>query len=153
MSVLLDETFQAPILLPVRRPPDSERLYELVGQNLVRRRREAKVSQTKLGRLCGLTRGSIANIELGNQRLTLHTLATLAQALDIDMRSLLPARDELLQRGAGTAEPVITSRVERAAGESRNKVASFIATPRPEVAGDVGKHREEGQTASRSRGR
>ncbi|MCZ7537658.1 MAG: helix-turn-helix domain-containing protein [Acidimicrobiia bacterium] len=115
----------------MRRPPDSEKLYELVGKNVGRRRREAKLSQTKLAKLCGLTRGSIANIELGNQRPTLLTLSTLAEALDVDMRSLLPARDELLQRDAGSAESAMSSRVEKGC---RGKAEARLppSSPRPD---------------------
>lgn len=125
------------IFYPMRRRPDSERLYELVGQKVERRRREAKLSQTQLAQRCGLARGSIANIERGNQRATLHTLWALADALKVDMRSLVPSPDEFLMTEAGTTKPVITGRLEKAAGESRSQVASFIASSRAEVSPNV----------------
>ena len=121
----------------MRQIPDSETLYELVGQNLARKRSEAKLTQTQLANLCGLTRGSIANIESGNQRPTLHTLWALADALKVDMRSLVPSSDEFLTRKADTTKSIITGRLEKAAGESRNQVASFIASSRAKVSPNV----------------
>lgn len=110
----------------MRRIPDSERLYQLVGQNLARRRHEAKLSQTQLADRCGLTRGSIANIESGNQRPTLHTLWSLADALQVDMRSFFPSPDEFRMSEASATRPKITGRLAVAAGESRNQITSFI---------------------------
>ena len=121
----------------MRRRPESERLYEIVGQKVERRRREAKLTQAQLAGLCGLARGSIANIESGNQRPTIHTLWDLAEALEVDMRSLLPSPEEFLPDVGGTAKPVITGRLQKVAGESRNQIASFIANSRAEVMPDV----------------
>ncbi len=73
----------------MRRPPESEEIYERVGRNVAGRRREIGLSQTELAKRCGLTRGSIANIESGRQRPTLHTLSDIAGALEVDMLSLL----------------------------------------------------------------
>ena len=121
----------------MRRLPDSERLYLLVGRKVERQRHEAKLSQTQLAQRCGLARGSIANIESGNQRPTLHTLWSLANALSIEMRLLLPSRDELLRNDKGIASSQITERQKKAAGESQNQVASFIASSREEVSSNV----------------
>ena len=121
----------------MRRIPDSERIYELVGQKVERQRREAKLSQTQLAHRCGFARGSIANIESGRQRPTLHTLWSLADALSVDMRSLLPSPDEFLTSVVGNAAPKIIGRLKKAAGESQSQVASFIASSREEVSSDV----------------
>lgn len=127
----------------MRRRPDSERLYELVGQNVARRRQEARFSQTRLAQQCGLARGSIANIESGNQRPTLHTLCSIADALRVDMRSLLPSPNEIQMNDAGAANPKITGRLKKAAGESQKQVASFIANSREKVSLNVNKVREK----------
>lgn len=58
------------------------------------KRREAGLSQTELAECCDLARGSIVNIENGKQRATLHTLSNIADALKVDMRSLLPSSEE-----------------------------------------------------------
>ena len=83
------------ILAAMRRPPGSEKLYKLVGKRVGQHRKARGLSQTELANRCGLTRGSIANIELGNQRPTLHTLFTVAEALAVEPPVLLPAREEL----------------------------------------------------------
>ena len=121
----------------MRRRPDSERLYELIGQKVERQRREERLSQTQLAQRCGFARGSIANIESGKQRPTLHTLWSLANALRIDMRSLLPSPDEFQMSEASDANPKITGRLKKAAGESQDQVASFIASSREEVSSNV----------------
>ena len=117
----------------MRRRPESERLYELIGQKLERQRREARLTQTQLAQRCGLARGSIANIESGNQHPTLHTLWSIADALNIDIPALVPTRDEFSRSNANTVKPTITSRLEKVAGESRKKVISFITSSRKEV--------------------
>lgn len=121
----------------MRRRPDSERLYELVGEKVERQRHKAGLSQTQLAQRCGLARGSIANIESGNQRPTLHTLWALADALEVDVRLLIPSPQEFLTSEAGTTKPVIAGRLEKAAGGSRTQVASFIASSRAEVSPNV----------------
>lgn len=121
----------------MRRRPESERLYELVGQKVERERRKAKLTQTQLAQCCGLARGSIANIESGNQRPTLHTLWSLADALGVDMRSLLPSRDEFLKSETYTATSKITGWLKDEAGRSQNQVNSFIAESLEKVSPNV----------------
>ena len=128
----------------MRRQPDSERLYELVGKKVEQQRRKTKLTQTQLALRCGLARGSVANIESGNQRATLHTLWSIAEALGIDMRSLLPSQDEYLGRDQYPSIPEITSKLKKVAGKSQSHVASFIASSREEVNSDEDKHREKG---------
>lgn len=114
----------------MRRVPDSDKLYKLVGKNIGRRRKEAKLSQTRLAARCDLTRGSVANIESGNQRPTLHTLWTIAEALRVDMRSLLPSTDEVSTSETDTGTLKITRRLKEAAGGSQDQVVSFIVRNR-----------------------
>lgn len=121
----------------MRRRPDSERLYVLLGRKLERQRRVANLSQTQLAQRCGLARGSIANIESGNQRVTLHTLWLIAEVLGIDAQTLLPTRDEFYKNDARTVLPQITGRLRKVAGQSQNQVAVFIASSREEVSPDV----------------
>ena len=83
----------------------------IVGQRVARRRVEVRTSQTDLAKRCDLARGTIANIESGRQRPTLHTLFAIADALEADVHALLPTRGEL----------------ERVAGASAPEVEDFIA--------------------------
>lgn len=81
---------------------ESEELYKRIGQNVAKKRRELELSQTKLAERCGVTRGSIANIESGKQRATLQTLSDIAEALEVDMLSLF-ASSEADAKGEGKA--------------------------------------------------
>ena len=121
----------------MRRRPESERLYVLIGRKIEKRRRESNLTQTQLAQRSGLARGSIANIESGNQRVTLHTLWILADELDIDIRSLMPTKEEYSVDDLSTATIQFTDRLKKAAGDSQNRVAVFIASSREEVSHNV----------------
>jgi transcriptional regulator with XRE-family HTH domain len=68
-------------------------LYKAFGE-LVRlhRERQEGLTQEKLGRLVGLSRTSITNIEKGRQHIALHQLLDLAEALEVQPEALLPKR-------------------------------------------------------------
>ena len=74
---------------------DVDPLYRAFG-NLVRLHRErwAGLTQEKLGRLVGLSRTSITNIEKGRQHVALHQVFSLAQALKVRPEILLPMTGE-----------------------------------------------------------
>ena len=124
-------------LQPMRRIPVSEMLYELVGRKVAEQRREAELSQAQLAHRCDLARGSIANIESGRQRPTLHTLWAIASVLSVDMRLLLPSPEEYLVSETVNVNSQITGRLKKAAGESQNQVAAFIYNSREEVSSNV----------------
>lgn len=121
----------------MRRIPNSERLYKLVGRKVAKQRHEADLSQTQLAHRCGFARGTIANIESGRQRPTLHTLWSIADALSVDMRSLLPSPEELPLSEAAKLNLQIKGRLKKAAGESQDQVAAFISISREEVSSNV----------------
>lgn len=97
--MLLDVTTYRWQSLHMRRVPRSERLYSLVGDKLLERRKALGLSQEQVARKSGYTRATVANIEAGNQRPTLHTLIALANRLDVDYRHLLPSPRELEEAG------------------------------------------------------
>ena len=70
---------------------DHHTFYEQVGA-MIRSRRGKNLSQEALASAVGLTRTSISNIEKGRQRLLLHTLVDIADALKVDAAHLLPDR-------------------------------------------------------------
>jgi len=74
----------------------SEELYILVGQLIRKVREEHGLTQAQLATLVSLTRTSITNIEHGRQKLLLHTLYGIADALDIEPQTLLPSPKKLL---------------------------------------------------------
>ena len=66
-------------------------LYGRVGKNLATRRRGLKYSQAKVAKRAEISRPSLANMEIGNQTISLFQLYKLAIALELeDARELLP---------------------------------------------------------------
>lgn len=68
--------------------------YEEVGRRIrdARLRRKPSLTQHDLAEQISLTRTSITNIEKGRQKILLHTLTEIADALKIDPAALLPTR-------------------------------------------------------------
>jgi transcriptional regulator with XRE-family HTH domain len=73
---------------------DLHAVYRAFG-NLVRLHRERRrnpLSQEKLGRLVGLSRTSIVNIEKGRHHIVIHQLLAFARALKVRPEDLLPSQ-------------------------------------------------------------
>lgn len=73
----------------------ADELYAAVGFRITRIRKARGLTQEFLARAVGLTRSSIANTETGRQRIPLHVLLAIAQALGVDMIDLLDTGREL----------------------------------------------------------
>jgi transcriptional regulator with XRE-family HTH domain len=67
-----------------------DRLYRLFGSRVRALREEKNVTQEELGKRVDLSRTSITNIEKGRQRVLLHQMVEIAQALDAEPVSLIP---------------------------------------------------------------
>lgn len=74
---------------------DDRSLYRRFGVLLKRVRQGKEVTQQDLAAAVGLSRTSIANIEAGNQAVSLAVLYGLADALDEPVEQLLPAHQEV----------------------------------------------------------
>lgn len=98
----------------------------------VRRAREGRFTQTELARRVGLSRGSIANIEVGRQRVPLHMLAVLARELDVDPATLMPTG------GAGADVVVPEDRLERLHPDDAKDVVKVVRRAREERGGYSG---------------
>jgi transcriptional regulator with XRE-family HTH domain len=74
------------------RKRDLDVLYRAFGERmrLRRQQRSDPLSQERLGRLVGLSRTSIVNIEKGRHRLVIHQLLEVARALKVPPEALLP---------------------------------------------------------------
>jgi len=67
-----------------------DQLYEAIGERIRAARVHARTTQTELGQRVGLTRSSIANIEAGRQRVMIHTLLQVADALEVVLADVVP---------------------------------------------------------------
>lgn len=82
---------------------DIAALYEEVGERIVLRRRELRMTQAELGTRIDLSRAAVANIERGHQKLSLHQVYLLAGALGLALSDLLPVVPDDDER-AGSVE-------------------------------------------------
>lgn len=69
---------------------DSRWLYREVGARIKSRRRHLRWTQERLAQRLGLSRASLANIEIGRQKVLLHRLYHIAATLDVAIVDLLP---------------------------------------------------------------
>jgi transcriptional regulator with XRE-family HTH domain len=67
-------------------------LYKEIGATIRNRRKTMRLSQEKLAARLQISRGSLANIEIGRQNLLVHQLYKFAAALDLKPSDLLPSR-------------------------------------------------------------
>lgn len=72
-------------------PTQASQFYRGFGAAVRRRRDSLAMTQSTLGQRIGLTRSSVANLEAGRQRVPLHVLQQLSEALDVSAQELLPA--------------------------------------------------------------
>lgn len=70
-----------------------DRLYQAVGQQIRAARTRNGATQADLAKRIDLTRSSIANIEAGRQRVTLHLLFQIAEELQVLPSSFLVESD------------------------------------------------------------
>lgn len=75
------------------RMDDHQVFYEEVGRRIrdARKKRKPALTQDELGKLVGLTRTSITNLEQGRQKCLLHTLFEIAAALHVEPAALIPS--------------------------------------------------------------
>ena len=71
-------------------------LYRSIGQRIRSAREALGLRQDELATAVSLTRTSITNIERGKQRLLIHTLCDIAEALRVEPADLLPRLADLM---------------------------------------------------------
>jgi DNA-binding XRE family transcriptional regulator len=114
---------------------DEGRLYKALGERLkVHRERQdtarGKMTQAKLAQEVGLERTSITNIERGNQKVPLHVLYRICEALQVPINEVLPP---LLDIKAADEQPMLeevtfAGRTEKVPPLLMQKLAQFIDT-------------------------
>lgn len=80
-------------------------IYSALGEAVATRRKAMRLTQAQVATKVGISRASIANIESGRQKVLLHQVYLLAEALKLpSIMSLLPKA--LLQCGGDLAVPI-----------------------------------------------
>lgn len=69
---------------------DIEGLYRTIGEHIKTEREALGFSQIDLAEEIKMTRTSVVNMEAGRQRMPIHVLYTIADALAIPVSALLP---------------------------------------------------------------
>lgn len=72
-----------------------QKVYTTVGERIALARRQRGLTQEALANEIDLTRASVTNIELGRQKLQLHTLLEIARVLEVEPVCLLPCSPSL----------------------------------------------------------
>lgn len=68
-------------------------IYRLIGSRIAARRKDLRLKQVEVAEQIGLTRASLANIEKGRQKIMLHQVYKIAEALKTDsILDLMPPR-------------------------------------------------------------
>jgi transcriptional regulator with XRE-family HTH domain len=114
---------------------DERRLYQALGERLKALRESqqstrGKVTQAKLAEEVGLERTSITNIERGNQKVPLHVLYRICEALQVPISEVLPPLAEVKSTAAEPAleELTFAGRTEKVPPLLMQKLAQFIDT-------------------------
>jgi len=111
-------------------------IYGQVGGRVAAARRRKGWSQTDLAKRARLTRGSVANIELGRQRAPLETVWRIGEALGIEPRMLLPSMSDFSAKIEVRETPHLPPQVEgyiARLGDAETKVKALIRDARAEL--------------------
>lgn len=76
---------------------DTDKFYSELGENIKSYRTKQNYSQDQLAKFLDLTRTSVVNIEKGRQRPPLHIVYDLAVFFNVEIKNLLPSKDEKKQ--------------------------------------------------------
>ncbi|QSO48470.1 helix-turn-helix domain-containing protein [Alicyclobacillus mengziensis] len=85
-------------------------LYKIIGQRLRELREQKQFTQGDLSVRVNLTRASVANIELGKQKIQIDTLYRFAEVLESTPHEILPKIGELSLNGDYGVESLIDKR-------------------------------------------
>lgn len=120
-------------------PIDVNALYQQLGKQVRRLRKQRRLTQDSLSLALSVTRSTITNIELGNQRPPLHMIYELAEYFDVPLRELLPPwqritttlseQDRLLKEKSDLTEQLAGVERDRATIKERLKeIVALLAT-------------------------
>jgi len=106
---------------------DEASIYHAFGRAVAARRTAIGKTQAKLAEEVGISRGSIANIELGNQKVFLHHVLAISAALGLESpQQILPSREPFLA-GRSTTRPRVTG-TRRLTPQQRSQIEAIALT-------------------------
>jgi transcriptional regulator with XRE-family HTH domain len=111
------------------RAVEVDRFYVQLGRRIRAARTKAQLRQDQLGQSLGLSRTSVTNIEQGRQRLQVHHLALVSEALRVPIAELV---DGLTAEPRTTDLPEEAKQLDPAAREWVRRVAARLGTEKPD---------------------
>ena len=106
---------------------DESAVYRGFGAAIAARRKALGKTQDYLATAVGLSRASLANIERGKQRVFLHQILALADALQLSSaHEIIP--DRMLDHAAGNAAEITMSGAEDLTNDQKMLVNSIVNT-------------------------
>ncbi len=115
--------------------PTIRRLCADLGARVKAARRQAELSPKELAALVGLSRSSIANLESGRQRVPIHIIWNLADALGVSVVDLMPEPE----RRASVPKPALNRvlkqepRLAEVSPAGKRRVKEFVETKLSEM--------------------
>jgi transcriptional regulator with XRE-family HTH domain len=103
---------------------DLENFYADLGQRIREERIRHGLTQKKLAEKVDLTRTSVTNIELGRQKLLVHTLIEIAAVLDVAPSILLP--QESPQESHDSTEEGLESLLQKRPADERKWIQATL---------------------------
>ena len=101
-----------------------ELIYRQIGRIIRTLRRGADKAQDVLAGQLGISRATLANMETGRQRILVHQLYAIAEALNVELSDLLPPR-----KIDGAAENLASLPIEGdLSTEQKKQVANLIGS-------------------------
>lgn len=104
---------------------DAENFYKKLGQRIREARNRSGFTQQELAAKVELTRTSVTNIELGRQKLLVHALVEIADALRITPDQLLPTTAEPAPQSS--SEPDRNKMIENCPADEQAWIRSALA--------------------------
>jgi len=103
-----------------------ESLYAQIGERISASRRSNRLRQHELADRVGISRASLANIEVGRQKILVHQLCAIAVALKLPPADLIPE----------TLAPIPADNLPLPQGlkpQQRDQIARLLSDPPPEA--------------------
>ncbi|SFE52334.1 helix-turn-helix domain-containing protein [Spirosoma endophyticum] len=100
-------------------------LFQALGKKIKSHRNNAMVNQVHFASQIGLSRTSLVNIEQGRQQPSVILLWRIAEALNIEMKELIPSRVEVEATTNGLIFPSASDEIKK--GETYDLLVKFVS--------------------------